>query len=188
MIKQPQTPKAEQRQTQLEQSLLSLLHDNPYSQITVAEICRSASIPRRTFYHYFDSKDAVLRSLIEKMIQRCSMQVMFDFRGDFETFKASLARNFRYWQGEGRTMMQVLLDNNLEGELVSTGLKWLSSEKLMPFRRPGLSDKQVEIATTAGVASFFAILHYWRGNNYQETPEEMAEYTAWFLAKPLFPL
>lgn len=186
MITQPRTQKSEQRQAQLEKSLLALLRNNPYHLITVADICRTAEIPRRTFYHYFDSKDAVLKSLIENMIQRCSIQVMFEFQGGYDTLKESLARNFRYWLGEGRIMMEVLLDNNLEGELVASGLKWLRSEKVDFSRRPGLSDKQIEIATTASVASFFSILHYWRSNNYRETPEEMAEYTAWFLAESLF--
>lgn len=186
MIKQPRTPSAMERQQQLEQSLLTLLQSNRYPQITVTDICRTAAIPRRTFYHYFDSKDAVLHSLIENMIRRCSLQVMFDFHGGYEALKSSLARNFHYWQNEGKLMMEVLLDNNLEGELVAYALKWFRDENITFSARPGISAKQMEIATTAGIASFFSILHYWRANSYRETPEEMAEYTAWFLAEPLF--
>ena len=186
MIKQPRTAKAEQRQAQLEQSLLTLLRDMAYPQITVADICRTAAIPRRTFYHYFDSKDAVLKSIIEELIQRCSLQVMFDFHSSYADFKKSLVRNFYYWRGDGRIMMEILLDNHLGGELVSAGLRWLRSERTDLTARSRLSDKQIEIATTAGVACFFSILHYWRNNNYQESPEEMAEYTTWFLAEPLF--
>lgn len=186
LIKHPRTQSALDRQTHLEQTLLELLRSNPYPRITVADICRTAQIPRRTFYHYFDSKDAILKSLIENLIRRCSIQVMFNFEGGYDILKESLARNFRYWQGEGRTMLEVLLDNNLEGELVTYGLKWLRTENVSLVTRPDLSEKQLEIATTASVASFFSILHYWRNNSYRETPEEMAEYTAWFLAAPLF--
>jgi AcrR family transcriptional regulator len=186
MIKHPHTIRSEQRHAQLEQSLLQLLREKPYPRITVADICCAARIPRRTFYHYFDSKEAVLRSLIENMIRRCSIQVMVDFQGDYNSLLESLVRNFRYWRDEGRTMLEVLMDNNLEGELVTYGLKWLREEEISLTTRPDLSEKQLEIATTASVASFFSILHYWRSNGYQETPEEMAEYTAWFLAEPLF--
>lgn len=186
LIKHPRTQSALDRQAHLEQTLLELLRSIPYHRITVADICRIAQIPRRTFYHYFDSKDAVLKSLIENIIQRCSIQVMIDFHGSYESLRESLARNFCYWMSEGRVILEVLLDNNLEGELVAYCLKWLRTENIQISHRPGLSDKQIEIATTAGVASFFSILHYWRSNNYQETPEEMAEYTAWFLARPLF--
>ena len=186
MIKQPHTSSAVERQAQLEQSFLELLKARPYPQITVTDICKNAAIPRRTFYHYFDSKDAVLHSMIDGMIRRCSMEVVLDLEGDYDTLKASLTRNFRYWLEAVRPMTDALLENNLEGELVSQAIKWVNEEQCGISRRAGLNAKQIEIATTAGIASFFAILHYWRNNNYQETPEEMAEYTAWFLAEPLF--
>lgn len=186
MIKQPRTQSAASRQAHLEQSLLELMHGTGYHQITVTDICRNASIPRRTFYHYFDSKDAVLDSLIESLIHRCSLEVMFDFFGGYDAMKASLVRNFYYWCGEGRAIMDVLLDNNLEGRLVAQAQKWLISEKANFSHSSSLSLKQLEIATMAGAASFFTILHYWRNNNYLESPEEIAEYTAWFLAEPLY--
>lgn len=186
MIRQTRTQKAEQRQNQLEESLLRLMRGNPYPRITVADICRDAQIPRRTFYHYFDSKDAVLDSLIGSMIRQCSLEVMFDFYGGYEAMKASLVRNFYYWRGTGRTMMEVLLDNNLEGRLVAYAQKWIVEERAGLIQRPSLSIKQFEIVTMAGAASFFTILHYWRNNDYEESPEEMAEYTAWFLAEPLY--
>ena len=186
MIKQPRTQNATARQSLLEQSLLTLMRDTNYNQITVTDICRAASIPRRTFYHYFDSKDAVLYSIIENMIRQCSLQIMFRFNDGYDAMKASLVRNFRYWQGEGREMMEVLLDNDLEGELVAHALKWISDERSSLPHPSGLNAKQIEIVTMAGAASFFTILHYWRRNNYQETPEEMAEYTTWFLAEPLY--
>ena len=186
MIKQPRTQNAANRQTHLEQSLLELMRTTSYPRITVTDICRTASIPRRTFYHYFDSKDAVLDALIDNMIHRCSLEVMFDFFGGYDAMKASLMRNFYYWCGEGRAIMDVLLDNNLEGRLVAQAQKWLISEKANFSHPSGLSRKQLEIATMAGASSFFTILHYWRNNNYQESPEEMAEYTTWFLAEPLY--
>lgn len=186
MIKQPHTSSAIERQQQLEQSLLDLMQTASYHQITVTDICRNAAIPRRTFYNHFDSKDAVLDAIIEHMLQQCSLEIMFEFDGGFEDLKDSLTRNFLYWMREGRMMMEVLLDNGLQGALVSQALKWIHAEKPHFSRRTGLSDKQIEIATMAGAAGFFSILQYWRNNNYLESPEEMAEYTTWFLAEPLF--
>lgn len=58
----------------------------------------------------------------------------------------------------------------------------------MPARRPGMSDKELEIVTMVGTSGFFTLLMYWRKNNYRETPEEMAEYALWILSKPLYPL
>ena len=186
MIKQPRTHGAIERQAQLEQSLLELMQNTHYSRITVTDICRHAAIPRRTFYNHFDSKEAVLDSVIEHMMQQCSLEVMFDFGGSLEDLKSSLTRNFRYWMREGRTILEVLMDNGLQGQLVAHAMKWVISEKPSFSRSPGLSAKQIEIITMAAAAGFFSILEYWRNNNYLESPEEIAEYTTWFLAEPLF--
>lgn len=52
-----------------EQAILAtcerLLADRPLSEITVDELAAGAGISRPSFYFYFESKDAVLRSLVE---------------------------------------------------------------------------------------------------------------------------
>ena len=187
MIKQPKTRPAAQRQAQLENALLVLMRSKGYAQTTVTDICREADIPRRTFYHYFDSKEAVLRAVVESMLNECFLEVMLEFDRGYEIMKESLIRNFRYWQGEAREKLDLLLDNGLSGEMMQCALRWLESEHLGLPHRSGVSDKELELITMVGTSGFFTLLMYWRRNNYRETPEKMADFAMRVLSEPLFP-
>lgn len=187
MEKLPQTQAAQKRRAQLEEALLALMRTRGYTQTTVTDICREAGIPRRTFYHYFDSKEAVLRAVVESMLNECFLEVMLEFDRGYEIMKESLIRNFRYWQGEAREKLDLLLDNGLSGEMMQCALRWLESEHLGLPHRPGVSDKELELITMVGTSGFFTLLMYWRRNNYRETPEKMADFAMQVLSEPLFP-
>lgn len=187
MEKLPQTQAAQERRAQLEEALLALMRTRGYTQTTVTDICREADIPRRTFYHYFDSKEAVLRAVVEDMLNECFLDVMLEFNRGYEAMKESLVRNFRYWQGEAREKLDLLLENGLSGEMMQCALHWLESEHLGLPHRPGVSEKELELITMVGCSGFFTLLLYWRRNDYRETPEEMADFAMQVLSEPLFP-
>ena len=168
-------------------ALLALMRTRGYAQITVTDICREADIPRRTFYHYFDSKEAVLRAVVESMLNECFLEVMLEFDRGFDVMQDGLVRNFRYWQGKAREKLDLLLGNGLSGEMMQCALHWLESEHLGLPHRPGVSDKELELITMVGCSGFFTLLMYWRRNNYRETPEEMANFAMQVLSEPLFP-
>ena len=183
----PQTQAALKRREQLMEALVALMSAKGYAQTTVTDICRAADIPRRTFYHYFDCKEAVLRAVVENMLSECFMGVMPEFNQGFDAMRESLIRNFRYWQGSAREKLDLLLDNGLSGEMMQCALHWLESERLILPQRPDMSQKELEILTMVGTSGFFALLMYWRRNDYRETPEKMAEFAIRALSEPLFP-
>ena len=187
MANLPQTQAAQKRRSQLEEALLALMRTRGYAQTTVTDICREADIPRRTFYHYFDCKEAVLRAVVESMLNECFLEVILEFDRGYEAMKESLVRNFRYWQGEAREKLELLLDNGLSGEMMQCALRWLESEHLGLPQRPGVSEKELEIITMVGCSGFFTLLMYWRRNEYRETPEKMADFAIRALSEPLFP-
>ena len=120
-------------------------------------------------------------------IDECFLDVMLEFNRGYEAMKESLVRNFRYWQGEAREKLDLLLDNGLSGEMMQCALHWLESEHLGLPRRPGVTEKELEIITMVGTSGFFTLLMYWRRNDYRETPEEMADFAMQVLSEPLFP-
>ena len=185
MIKQPKTQSAAQRQIQLEQALLTLMEAKGYAQITVTDICREADIPRRTFYHYFDCKEEVLHAVVDNMLHECMLKVMLVLDGGIDALKESLVRNFRFWQTEGRAQLDLLLENDLAAEMIDCAMRWIEREHIGLPRRPGVTDKQIEIAIMMGASGFFTLLIYWRRNGYRESPEEMADYATRFLSEPL---
>ena len=168
-------------------AFIKLLQTREIEQVTVTDICRAADIPRRTFYHYFDCKEAVLHAVVKNMLTDCCLDVMLEFNQGFEVMRDSLIRNFRYWQGPAREKLDLLLDNGLSGEMMQCALHWLESERLILPQRPGMSEKELEILTMVGTSGFFALLMYWRRNGYRETPEKMAEFAIRALSEPLFP-
>ena len=187
MEKLPQTQTAQKRRAQLEAALLELMRSKGYAQATVTDICRAAQIPRRTFYHYFDCKEAVLHAVVENMLNECFLRVVPEFNQGFDAMRESLIRNFRYWQGPARKKLDLLLDNGLSGEMMQCAFRWLESEHLIQPRRPGVSEKELEILTMVGTSGFFTLLMYWRRNEYRITPEEMADFAIRALSEPLFP-
>ena len=61
-------PSALRSQSEITQSLLSLMHQHPYSEITVKQIVLESRLAKKTFYRNFSSKDDVLLSLIRRNI------------------------------------------------------------------------------------------------------------------------
>ena len=187
MDKLPKTQAAQKRRAQLEKALMTLMETKGYAQTSVTDICREAGIPRRTFYHYFDCKEAVLHAVVENMLTECNLEVMLEFDQGLDVMRESLIRNFRYWQGEARKKLDLLLDNGLSGEMMQCALRWLETERIGPTARPGMSQKELEILTMVGTSGFFTLLMYWRRNEYRESPEKMAEFAIRVLSEPLFP-
>ena len=53
-------PKALNSQRLLAEGLVSLMGEKDYYQISVFDICQSASLSRQTFYNFFNSKEEIL--------------------------------------------------------------------------------------------------------------------------------
>ena len=180
------TEYAIQKKTQIENSLMQLMISRKYQDISVTNICQEAGIPRRTFYHYFENKEAVLDSMIETLMQQCFLNSMFDFRLGQEHLKDSFLQIFRFWEGEKRRKLDALMQNGLESKLVAWSAKWARENPLGFLREGALSPKLAEIVLMVGTTEFFVLLFRWSQGGYQETPEEMAEYAIWVMPQVLF--
>lgn len=170
------TEYAARKRSLLETSLLNLMGRKAYQDISVTDICREAGVPRRTFYHYFEGKEAVLDSLIEVLMQRCFTDVMFDFRRGPEYMKSSFSRVFCFWEGENREKLDMLLRSGLESRVMAWASQWIWRDQPDVLQKSGLDPKLVEIGLMVGTTGFFSLLFYWSQGGYRESPEEMAEY------------
>lgn len=174
------------KKEQMERSLLDLMRRQPYSEITVTDICREAAIPRRTFYHYYESKESVLDSVVEGTMQQCFLEVMSILRSGM--MKESFVRIFRFWEGDNRAKLDALIQNGLESRLMFWSLQFIRAERLSLLSDSDLNPKLMEIGLMVGVTDFFSLLFYWSRGNYQETPEQMAEYAVWVLPQAFLSL
>jgi AcrR family transcriptional regulator len=76
MYKLCKTESAARRQRQLEDGLLSAMLSQRYEDIAISDLCDQLSIPRKSFYRYFASKDGALHALIDHRLLECEMQNM----------------------------------------------------------------------------------------------------------------
>ena len=165
----------------MENSLLNLMMQQPYQNITVVDICREADIPRRTFYHYFGSKEDVLESLIETLMQQCFLEGTFDIPLGREHMEQRFAKIFRFWDGENRKKLDALIKNGLESRLLTWSSQRVQKEYIGSIQKINLNPKLLEIGLMVGITDFFSLLFYWSRGGYQESAEQMAKFAVWVL-------
>lgn len=61
-------PSGDERELAILSTAERLLSDHPLSEISIDDLARGAGISRPTFYFYFPSKDAVLLTLLDRMV------------------------------------------------------------------------------------------------------------------------
>lgn len=170
------TEYSSQKKALLENSLLNLMAQTPYQDITVTDLCRDVNIPRRTFYHYFGSKEDVLESIIETLVQQCFLEGDFRLHPDTKHIEQRFARIFRFWDQENREKLNALIKNGLESRLLACSSRWVQKERSGLIQQLNMDPKLVEIGLMVGITDFFTLLFYWSRGGYLETPEQMAKY------------
>jgi TetR/AcrR family transcriptional regulator, ethionamide resistance regulator len=81
----------DEREAAILETAERLMEDRPFAEISVDEIARGAGISRPTFYFYFPSKEAVLLTLLDRMVEEARTG-----RGDaLETFAADPEESLR---------------------------------------------------------------------------------------------
>lgn len=178
------TEAALQKKEQMENSLVNLMAQRPYQDITVTDICRGANIPRRTFYHYFGSKEDVLQSMIETLMEQCFMEATFDMHLGKEQLEDNFSKTFRSWDGANREKLDVLIRNGLESRLIAWAFQWVRKERIGIVQKSNLDPKLKEIGLMVGTTSYFSLLFYWSRGGYRESAEQMAKYAVWAMSHP----
>lgn len=98
-----------QHQKQVEEALLELMGKMPYEDITVTQLCQTAGITRRVFYHLFSSKTDALHALVDHRI--------LDNQGYRPDIPDETLRFFLYWR-EQKPLFDALQRNDLTSLLL----------------------------------------------------------------------
>ena len=72
--------------------LLELMQDKPFEEITVSDIVRRAEVGRASFYRHFDSKEAVVRHHMARLLKEWGQE--FEAIGKADELGPSLLRHF----------------------------------------------------------------------------------------------
>ena len=109
-------------------------------------------------------------------MQQSFLESLLDLLLNIDDLKQSFVRVFRFWDRDNRAILDSLIRNGLESRLMARATQFLRTEQPPFLTRRNLEPKLLEVSLMAGVNTFFSLLFYWSHGNYQETPEQMAEY------------
>ena len=166
-------PIAVQSQNWIYASFMELLASISYHEITVSMICRNAGIDRRTFYRYFDNKDDVLNSCMDKVFREYVERL-----GRIRSRKPLpyMRLFFEFWHAEYHALLRALLRDRLLHAVFTDNERYLTEIARVVDAARGRKSNGFEIAYRAG--GLMNVLSSWLANGCIETPDEMAAIVA----------
>ena len=89
MYKICKTEKSIARQKLFQTTLLELMKEQKYQDITVTSLCKKMEIPRKTFYRYYGALEDVLYAILDESLREAFLylEVKTDMVGFFEYWK-----------------------------------------------------------------------------------------------------
>lgn len=114
-----------QRKREIEEGLLALMQEMPFSQITVKNLTEKLHMARKTFYHYFLNKQACLESLTDRLIYECNLGVLLIAAPD--DIAAVYESQLRFWMAH-KTFLDALIKNDLGAFFLDRILKYMKKE------------------------------------------------------------
>ncbi len=140
-------------------SLIKLMGEKPFNDISISELCDLAGVGRASFYRNFETKEAVLEKHLE--------EIWHDWSNDFENkneksyFVESLLKCFYKYKDFNLLLYRHNLSNMIY-EIVRWGAKINESEN------------NVESYIKSAVAgTVFGLVDEWMRRGMQETPEQI---------------
>ncbi len=154
-------------QRQVTESLLELMQKMPYEDITVTQLCQTAGVTRRIFYHLFSNKTGALHALVDHRI--------LDIQSYDREGPNDLVRFFRYWK-EQKPFLDALAESGMSGLLLERMISNVLAEDYDVrywLQRHGWEQNNKEIIIF-GLSGLVGLVYSWYYSGYQQSPEEMA--------------
>lgn len=167
MYRKCATETSVQHQKQVTDSLLALMEKMPYEDITVTQLCQTAGVTRRVFYHLFSNKTGALHALVDHKIL------------DMESYGGNISndalRFFLYWKDQ-KVFLDALGENGMSGLLLERMINSVLTEDyelLYWLRRKGWAEYSQEVIIFS-LSGMMGLVYSWYTNGFRKSPEEMA--------------
>ena len=167
MYKICKTEKTVERQKLFQTTLLSMMKKHSYKDITVTSLCKEMSIPRKTFYRYYDALEDVLAVVIDDVLRDAFLYL--EVKPDMDGF-------FAYWKNQ-RVLLDVLNKNEIMYLLIERIYKRMEEERL------NNEISYAEIQQAGQVGALMHMLIVWYEAGMKQSSEQIS-----MLAKNLFRL
>lgn len=167
MYRQCATEISALHQRQVTESLLALMQKMPYEDITVTQLCQTAGVTRRVFYHLFSNKTGALHALVDHKI--------LDIESYGRDIPNDALRFFRYWK-EQKAFLDALSESGMSGLLLERMIDSVLTEDYDVrywLQKHGWAGNSKEVIIY-GLSGLMGLVYSWYYSGYQKEPEEMA--------------
>lgn len=178
-----------QKRAVIEDALLQLMQETDYSRITVTDLAQHVGISRKSFYHYFQDKDACLLSLISRTMTENALYIA-ELLPDTESYLSFYKTALLCWK-EKKDFLLAIIRSNLYHTFLYQTVKYICQEHkgvLKQLRTP-LDDLEEGYEEVLFYASgYLSVLCNWALNGFETDVEVLARKMLRLAHMPLFPL
>ena len=158
-----------------------------YNDITITELCEKLSIPRKTFYRYFDSKDDTLYALIEHTMAEYQSFPASPNQEGLRTLTGEIENYYKFWICH-KPLLDVLSKNNMLEKILEVSIGFpvkdmISLQKFLPDDSEWAREKIFKFA----VCGLCFQMIDWYKSGFRTSISDMAKISCRTLSKPLFP-
>lgn len=182
MYKLCKTAHTKQRSQHIAATLLRMMENKHFNDITISSLCEEVNVPRKSFYRYFDTKEDVFHLYIDTLLEECIRLSGMDARQEVEVTQERLSICYRFWL-EHKSFLDAAKRSNMVPHILSRMLQYY--EFSTSADHPTSSFSTYQIRTLFSMTGMFSMILQWYTNHFDRTPEEMAKLTLELFEKPL---
>jgi len=181
MYKLCKTEQSALRQRELENGLMDAMLARNYEDISISDLCDHLSIPRKSFYRYFSSKDGAFHALLDHTLQECGAQITVDSDAYlyFEQY-------FQFWLSR-KKLLDALERSGLSGKLVERTINGALDDQMFSSHLVRkFPDMNRHYAALFLISGLMALVIQWHHSGCKESPREMAQTVCHLLTEPFY--
>ena len=187
MYKLCKTEQSTKRQRAIENALLDLMSKKQFQEISITELCEKLSMPRKTFYRYFDSKEDTLYALIEHTMSEYQSFPASPNHEGLRTLTGEIENYYKFWICH-KPLLDALHRNNMLEKILEVSVSFpvkdmVSLKKFLPDDSEWAREKIFKFA----VCGLCFQMIDWYKSGFKTSISDMARISCRTLSKPLFP-
>lgn len=157
-------------------SYIDLLHEIPVNKIRITDICDRAGLSRPTFYKHFQTREELLETYLDTLLDEMFVHFLKLEVSDFSNFKSGVMHFFSLWVSNAdiyRLIKETGTEHVLIERLKKHHLQVYQNVVVQVFSVDDPDILDFFISHISYV--FYSALDQWMLNGMKQSPEEMGE-------------
>jgi len=178
------TATAQRRQRQIEDCLFENLQRNPWSSISVADICRQVGISRKAYYNYYKDKTDCFCSYVDWLLRDSALEITQSLPDNATALETAVAL-LDHWKKQ-KAFLDVIVNNDLLIILIQRNVQYVLTEDRSVLKLLSTDESDMDILTCYTSVQL-ALLLCWYYRGFDTPTEEMAKKFLRLLHQPFIP-